>query len=144
MFSPLLFILSSLTCWKIQNEESVVLFLVVWTVTEITRYSFYTFKLLNHLPYFIKWARWRHGCSVGGFRGVIVVLGMFGLVELTFLLACFPHSRLAVHQCYVVTRSSDVLGITWHTHACTHTSTRTHTHSRLTQYTALCHYGKHL
>lgn len=44
---------------KIQNEESVILFLVVWTVTEITRYSYYTFNLLNHLPYFIKWARWR-------------------------------------------------------------------------------------
>uniref|UniRef100_A0A3B3SGJ7 Very-long-chain (3R)-3-hydroxyacyl-CoA dehydratase n=1 Tax=Paramormyrops kingsleyae TaxID=1676925 RepID=A0A3B3SGJ7_9TELE len=43
---------------QIQNEESVVLFLVVWTVTEITRYSFYTFSLLNHLPYFIKWARY--------------------------------------------------------------------------------------
>ncbi|ELK28790.1 3-hydroxyacyl-CoA dehydratase 1 [Myotis davidii] len=42
---------------EIQNEESVVLFLVAWTVTEITRYSFYTFSLLNHLPYFIKWAR---------------------------------------------------------------------------------------
>ncbi|XP_035268437.1 very-long-chain (3R)-3-hydroxyacyl-CoA dehydratase 1 isoform X2 [Anguilla rostrata] len=41
-----------------QNEESVVLFLVVWTVTEITRYSFYTFNLLKHLPYFIKWARY--------------------------------------------------------------------------------------
>ena len=44
---------------QIQNEESVVLFLVAWTVTEITRYSFYTFSLLDHLPYFIKWARWR-------------------------------------------------------------------------------------
>ncbi|XP_066579505.1 very-long-chain (3R)-3-hydroxyacyl-CoA dehydratase 1 isoform X2 [Amia ocellicauda] len=41
-----------------QNEESVVLFLVVWTVTEITRYSFYTFSLLHLLPYFIKWARY--------------------------------------------------------------------------------------
>ncbi|KAH0501543.1 Very-long-chain (3R)-3-hydroxyacyl-CoA dehydratase 1 [Microtus ochrogaster] len=43
----------------IQNEESVVLFLVSWTVTEITRYSFYTFRLLDHLPHFIKWARWQ-------------------------------------------------------------------------------------
>ncbi|XP_071026725.1 very-long-chain (3R)-3-hydroxyacyl-CoA dehydratase 1-like isoform X1 [Oncorhynchus clarkii lewisi] len=43
---------------QIQNEESVILFLVVWTLTEITRYSFYTFNLLNHLPYFIKWARY--------------------------------------------------------------------------------------
>lgn len=42
---------------KIQNEESVILFLVVWTLTEITRYSYYTFKLLHHLPFFIKWAR---------------------------------------------------------------------------------------
>lgn len=44
---------------QIQNEESVVLFLVSWTVTEITRYSFYTFSLLDHLPHFIKWARWQ-------------------------------------------------------------------------------------
>ncbi|KAL1270811.1 hypothetical protein QQF64_029827 [Cirrhinus molitorella] len=43
---------------QIQNEESVILFVVVWTITEITRYSFYTFNLLNHLPYFIKWARY--------------------------------------------------------------------------------------
>ncbi|CAB1340676.1 unnamed protein product [Coregonus sp. 'balchen'] len=43
---------------QIQNEESVILFLVVWTLTEITRYSFYTFNLLNLLPYFIKWARY--------------------------------------------------------------------------------------
>ncbi|XP_062839899.1 very-long-chain (3R)-3-hydroxyacyl-CoA dehydratase 1 isoform X4 [Anolis carolinensis] len=43
---------------QIQNEDSVIIFLVVWTVTEITRYSFYTFNMLNHLPYFIKWARY--------------------------------------------------------------------------------------
>ncbi|XP_043923476.1 very-long-chain (3R)-3-hydroxyacyl-CoA dehydratase 1 isoform X2 [Protopterus annectens] len=43
---------------QIQNETSVIIFLVVWTVTEITRYSYYTFNLLNHLPYFIKWARY--------------------------------------------------------------------------------------
>ncbi|KAF7706189.1 hypothetical protein HF521_019443 [Silurus meridionalis] len=43
---------------QVQNQESVILFLVVWTVTEITRYSFYTFSLLKHLPYFIKWARY--------------------------------------------------------------------------------------
>ena len=48
---------------KIQSEESVILFLVVWTVTEITRYSYYTFNLLHHLPYFIKWARWSRRCT---------------------------------------------------------------------------------
>ncbi|XP_078090880.1 very-long-chain (3R)-3-hydroxyacyl-CoA dehydratase 1 isoform X3 [Mustelus asterias] len=51
----------------IQNEESVVLFLVTWTVTEITRYSFYTFNLLNHLPYFIKWARWANVMDLASF-----------------------------------------------------------------------------
>lgn len=52
-----------LPAWiKIQNEESVILFLVVWTLTEITRYSYYTFKLLHHLPFFIKWARWSNCC----------------------------------------------------------------------------------
>ncbi|XP_028663915.1 very-long-chain (3R)-3-hydroxyacyl-CoA dehydratase 2 [Erpetoichthys calabaricus] len=43
---------------EVQNEDSVLLFVVAWTVTEIIRYSFYTFSLLNHLPYLIKWARY--------------------------------------------------------------------------------------
>lgn len=52
------------TRFKIQNEESVILFLLVWTLTEITRYSYYTFKLLRHLPFFIKWARWSNWCRL--------------------------------------------------------------------------------
>ncbi|MBN3307426.1 very-long-chain (3R)-3-hydroxyacyl-CoA dehydratase 2 [Amia ocellicauda] len=43
---------------EVQNEDSVLLFVVAWTVTEIIRYSFYTFSLLNHLPYLIRWARY--------------------------------------------------------------------------------------
>ncbi|XP_071978261.1 very-long-chain (3R)-3-hydroxyacyl-CoA dehydratase 2 isoform X2 [Engystomops pustulosus] len=43
---------------EVQNEDSVLLFVVAWTITEIIRYSFYTFSLLNHLPYIIKWARY--------------------------------------------------------------------------------------
>uniref|UniRef100_A0A803T5Q8 Very-long-chain (3R)-3-hydroxyacyl-CoA dehydratase n=1 Tax=Anolis carolinensis TaxID=28377 RepID=A0A803T5Q8_ANOCA len=43
---------------EVQTEDSVLLFVVAWTVTEIIRYSFYTFSLLNHLPYLIKWARY--------------------------------------------------------------------------------------
>ncbi|NXY86954.1 HACD2 dehydratase, partial [Alcedo cyanopectus] len=43
---------------EVQSEDSVLLFVVAWTVTEIIRYSFYTFSLLNHLPYLIKWARY--------------------------------------------------------------------------------------
>lgn len=43
---------------QVQNADSVLLFVVAWTVTEIIRYSFYTFSLLNHLPYIIKWARY--------------------------------------------------------------------------------------
>ncbi|XP_064517512.1 very-long-chain (3R)-3-hydroxyacyl-CoA dehydratase 2 isoform X2 [Pseudopipra pipra] len=42
----------------VQTEDSVLLFVVAWTITEIIRYSFYTFSLLNHLPYLIKWARY--------------------------------------------------------------------------------------
>uniref|UniRef100_A0A8C7D5G3 Very-long-chain (3R)-3-hydroxyacyl-CoA dehydratase n=1 Tax=Oncorhynchus kisutch TaxID=8019 RepID=A0A8C7D5G3_ONCKI len=42
---------------EVQNEDSVLLFVSAWTITEIIRYSFYTFSLLNHLPYLIKWAR---------------------------------------------------------------------------------------
>uniref|UniRef100_W5MYH9 Very-long-chain (3R)-3-hydroxyacyl-CoA dehydratase n=1 Tax=Lepisosteus oculatus TaxID=7918 RepID=W5MYH9_LEPOC len=67
---------------QIQNEESVVLFLVVWTVTEITRYSFYTFNLLNHLPYFIKWARYN-------FFIVLYPVGVVG--ELMTIYAALPY-----------------------------------------------------
>ncbi|CDQ68471.1 unnamed protein product [Oncorhynchus mykiss] len=42
---------------EVQNEDSVLLFVSAWTITEIIRYSFYTFSLLNHLPYLVKWAR---------------------------------------------------------------------------------------
>lgn len=42
---------------QVQSEDSVLLFVTAWTITEIIRYSFYTFSLLNHLPYLIKWAR---------------------------------------------------------------------------------------
>ncbi|KAM8934609.1 very-long-chain (3R)-3-hydroxyacyl-CoA dehydratase 2-like [Pelodytes ibericus] len=43
---------------EVQNEDSVLLFVVAWTITEIIRYLFYTFSLLNNLPYVIKWARY--------------------------------------------------------------------------------------
>uniref|UniRef100_A0A3P9NPZ7 Very-long-chain (3R)-3-hydroxyacyl-CoA dehydratase n=1 Tax=Poecilia reticulata TaxID=8081 RepID=A0A3P9NPZ7_POERE len=68
---------------KIQNEESVILFLVVWTVTEITRYSYYTFNLLHHLPYFIKWAY--------NFFIVLYPLGVVG--ELLTIYAALPFVR---------------------------------------------------
>ncbi|XP_038603194.1 very-long-chain (3R)-3-hydroxyacyl-CoA dehydratase 2 [Tachyglossus aculeatus] len=43
---------------EVQSEGSVLLFVVAWTITEIIRYSFYTFSLLDHLPYLIKWTRY--------------------------------------------------------------------------------------
>uniref|UniRef100_A0A3Q2CJB7 Very-long-chain (3R)-3-hydroxyacyl-CoA dehydratase n=1 Tax=Cyprinodon variegatus TaxID=28743 RepID=A0A3Q2CJB7_CYPVA len=76
------FITSSIR--QIQNEESVLLFLVVWTVTEITRYSYYTFKLLHHLPYFIKWARYN-------FFIILYPLGVVG--ELFTIYAALPFVR---------------------------------------------------
>ncbi|XP_057188355.1 very-long-chain (3R)-3-hydroxyacyl-CoA dehydratase 1 [Triplophysa rosa] len=69
---------------QIQNEESVVLFVVVWTLTEITRYSFYTFKLLNHLPYFIKWARYN----------LFIVMYPLGVIgELMTIYGALPYVR---------------------------------------------------
>lgn len=76
------FIASSIR--QVQNQESVILFLVVWTVTEITRYSFYTFNLLNHLPYFIKWARYNMFI-------VMYPLGVIG--ELMTIYAALPYVR---------------------------------------------------
>uniref|UniRef100_A0A8C0IFP6 Very-long-chain (3R)-3-hydroxyacyl-CoA dehydratase n=3 Tax=Strigidae TaxID=30459 RepID=A0A8C0IFP6_BUBBB len=64
--------------------ESVILFLVVWTVTEITRYSFYTFNLLNHLPYFIKWARYN-------FFIILYPAGVAG--ELLTIYAALPYVK---------------------------------------------------
>ncbi|XP_030342882.1 very-long-chain (3R)-3-hydroxyacyl-CoA dehydratase 2 isoform X1 [Strigops habroptila] len=55
---PLSFIHFSCMQAQVQTEDSVLLFVVAWTITEIIRYSFYTFSLLNHLPYLIKWARY--------------------------------------------------------------------------------------
>ncbi|XP_032813016.1 very-long-chain (3R)-3-hydroxyacyl-CoA dehydratase 1-like isoform X1 [Petromyzon marinus] len=40
----------------VQNEYSVLIYLSAWTLTEIVRYSFYTFSLLKYLPRAIKWA----------------------------------------------------------------------------------------
>uniref|UniRef100_A0A8C5WLD2 Very-long-chain (3R)-3-hydroxyacyl-CoA dehydratase n=1 Tax=Leptobrachium leishanense TaxID=445787 RepID=A0A8C5WLD2_9ANUR len=72
------------TIRQIQDEESVILFLVVWTVTEITRYSYYTFNLLNHLPYFIKWARYN----------LFIVLYPLGVAgELLTIYAALPYAR---------------------------------------------------
>ncbi|XP_007526299.1 very-long-chain (3R)-3-hydroxyacyl-CoA dehydratase 1 [Erinaceus europaeus] len=68
----------------IQNEESVVLFLISWTVTEITRYSFYTFSLLDHLPYFIKWARYN-------FFIILYPIGVAG--ELLTIYAALPYVK---------------------------------------------------
>ncbi|XP_063777604.1 very-long-chain (3R)-3-hydroxyacyl-CoA dehydratase 1 isoform X2 [Pseudophryne corroboree] len=69
---------------QIQNEQSVLLFLVVWTITEITRYSYYTFNLLNHLPYFIKWARYN----------LFIVLYPVGVAgELLTIYAALPYVR---------------------------------------------------
>ncbi|XP_066467898.1 very-long-chain (3R)-3-hydroxyacyl-CoA dehydratase 2 [Tiliqua scincoides] len=69
---------------EVQSEDSVLLFVVAWTITEITRYSFYTFSLLNHLPYLIKWARYT----------LFIVLYPMGVTgELLTIYAALPHVR---------------------------------------------------
>ncbi|XP_061648800.1 very-long-chain (3R)-3-hydroxyacyl-CoA dehydratase 2 [Phyllopteryx taeniolatus] len=67
---------------EVQSENSVLLFVSAWTVTEIIRYSFYTFSLLNHLPYLIKWARYT----------LFIVLYPMGVSgELLTIYAALPH-----------------------------------------------------
>ncbi|EMP24371.1 3-hydroxyacyl-CoA dehydratase 2 [Chelonia mydas] len=71
---------------SVQNEDSVLLFVVAWTITEIIRYSFYTFSLLNHLPYLIKWARYT----------LFIVLYPMGVSgELLTIYAALPFVRQA-------------------------------------------------
>ncbi|XP_064597266.1 very-long-chain (3R)-3-hydroxyacyl-CoA dehydratase 2-like [Liolophura sinensis] len=41
-----------------QTNFGVLMLLLAWTVTEIIRYSFYTFQLVGHVPYVIKWMRY--------------------------------------------------------------------------------------
>ncbi|XP_073437974.1 very-long-chain (3R)-3-hydroxyacyl-CoA dehydratase 1 isoform X2 [Dendrobates tinctorius] len=84
---------------QIQNEESVLLFLVVWTVTEITRYSYYTFNLLHHLPYFIKWAR--RPCTRCGFQTSTTCRSTtttFSSPSCVFTYHCFPS---CIFTCFV-------------------------------------------
>ncbi|KAA0715571.1 Very-long-chain (3R)-3-hydroxyacyl-CoA dehydratase 2 [Triplophysa tibetana] len=67
---------------EVQSEDSVLLFVGAWTITEIIRYSFYTFSLLNHLPYLIKWARYT-------FFFVLYPMGVAG--ELLTIYAALPY-----------------------------------------------------
>ncbi|KAH0504436.1 Very-long-chain (3R)-3-hydroxyacyl-CoA dehydratase 2 [Microtus ochrogaster] len=71
---------------EVQSEDSVLLFVIAWTITEIIRYSFYTFSLLNHLPYIIKWARYT-------FFIVLYPMGVSG--ELLTIYAALPFVRQA-------------------------------------------------
>ncbi|XP_062423703.1 very-long-chain (3R)-3-hydroxyacyl-CoA dehydratase 1 isoform X1 [Rhea pennata] len=75
---------------QIQNEESVILFLVVWTVTEITRYSFYTFNLLNHLPYFIKWASFYIGFRRRNAFRSSTLIDMLFTIKYNFFIILYP------------------------------------------------------
>ncbi|NP_001124229.1 very-long-chain (3R)-3-hydroxyacyl-CoA dehydratase 2 [Bos taurus] len=71
---------------EVQSEDSVLLFVIAWTITEIIRYSFYTFSLLNHLPYLIKWARYT----------LFIVLYPMGVSgELLTIYAALPFVRQA-------------------------------------------------
>uniref|UniRef100_A0A2K5E8L3 Very-long-chain (3R)-3-hydroxyacyl-CoA dehydratase n=1 Tax=Aotus nancymaae TaxID=37293 RepID=A0A2K5E8L3_AOTNA len=71
---------------EVQTEDSVLLFVIAWTITEIIRYSFYTFSLLNHLPYLIKWARYT----------LFIVLYPMGVSgELLTIYAALPFVRQA-------------------------------------------------
>uniref|UniRef100_A0A8C1H623 Very-long-chain (3R)-3-hydroxyacyl-CoA dehydratase n=1 Tax=Cyprinus carpio carpio TaxID=630221 RepID=A0A8C1H623_CYPCA len=73
---------------EVQSEDSVLLFVVAWTVTEIIRYSFYTFSLLNHLPYLIKWASF---LNIHRYTFFIVLYPMGVAGELLTIYAALPY-----------------------------------------------------
>ncbi|XP_046864011.1 very-long-chain (3R)-3-hydroxyacyl-CoA dehydratase 1-like [Xenia sp. Carnegie-2017] len=43
---------------QVQNNFSVLLYLLAWCITEVIRYSFYACSLLNCLPFFLQWCRY--------------------------------------------------------------------------------------
>ena len=43
---------------QVQNELSIILFLMPWTISEVIRYAFYVFALLNRLPHVLVWLRY--------------------------------------------------------------------------------------
>ncbi|XP_070534942.1 very-long-chain (3R)-3-hydroxyacyl-CoA dehydratase 2-like [Ptychodera flava] len=43
---------------QVQDKIGVTIFMLAWTPTEIIRYAFYTFGLMNRLPYLITWCRY--------------------------------------------------------------------------------------
>ncbi|XP_072175951.1 very-long-chain (3R)-3-hydroxyacyl-CoA dehydratase 2-like [Diadema setosum] len=43
---------------QVQNEKSIILYVMAWTITEVIRYAFYVFALLNRLPYVLMWLRY--------------------------------------------------------------------------------------
>ncbi|XP_043930849.1 very-long-chain (3R)-3-hydroxyacyl-CoA dehydratase 2 [Protopterus annectens] len=78
---------------EVQGEDSVLLFVIAWTITEIIRYSFYTFSLLNHLPYLIKWARYT----------LFIVLYPMGVTgELLTIYTALPYVRKTGLYCIVL------------------------------------------
>lgn len=43
---------------EIQDSPGVTAFVLAWSITEVIRYSFYAFSLINSLPYFLQWCRY--------------------------------------------------------------------------------------
>ncbi|KAL9962138.1 hypothetical protein ACROYT_G031216 [Oculina patagonica] len=43
---------------QVQDNPGVVAFILAWSITEVIRYSFYAFSLLDKLPYIIQWCRY--------------------------------------------------------------------------------------
>jgi len=43
---------------QVQDNPGVAAFVLAWSITEVIRYSFYAFSLLDRLPYIIQWCRY--------------------------------------------------------------------------------------
>lgn len=43
---------------QVQDNPGVTAFVLAWSITEVIRYSFYAFSLLDRLPYIVQWCRY--------------------------------------------------------------------------------------
>ena len=48
----------SLSPWQTASSPGLLLVSIAWSMTEVIRYSFYFFSLLNFIPYPIQWLRY--------------------------------------------------------------------------------------
>ncbi|XP_002733798.1 very-long-chain (3R)-3-hydroxyacyl-CoA dehydratase 2-like [Saccoglossus kowalevskii] len=81
---------------EVQDNIGVTMSVAAWTPTEMIRYAFYTFGLMNRLPYLITWCRYT-------FFIVLYPLGVMG--EMSTFYASLPYIKES--DIYTITLPND-------------------------------------